>query len=332
MDKPNNELVTVIEQAGLDEPKAATLYAGFNGIYQQASVLVADAKNIAVTEESDVEGMTRAREVRLALKRLRVEAEELRKTSKEGIVREGKAIDGVANILKAMIVPAEEWLEQQEKFAEIARAKREQEVYDERVRELSPFVGLSVAHYNLREMTEDEYATVLSDAKANHQRWLDEEAALEKERIEREKEEERKRALLAEENKRLKAEAEEREKKIAAERALATKQAEKERLERDRKQKELEAKATAEREAREKVEREMREREEAEAKAREEAQAQALAAEMAPDKVKLAELAEAIRSFPMPTMKTKKTQAVILKIESVLLDASQEIKRMIATL
>jgi hypothetical protein len=38
---------------------------------------------------------------------------------KEQALREGKAVDGIANVLKALIVPLEEHLDKQERFVEI---------------------------------------------------------------------------------------------------------------------------------------------------------------------------------------------------------------------
>lgn len=245
----SNELVQLVEQSGLEPNKADILKKKFNDFFDIAGEWEARAKAIVVTAESQTAVMKMAREGRLFLRSKRIEVENTRKELKEQIVREGKAIDGIANVLKALIVPIEEHLDAQEHFVENKRKAEEEQ------RRLE-------AEKLLREKEERERL----EREAEQVRIREENERLRKEAEAREK-------AMAEE--RAKAEAEARkereahERKLAAERKKAEEQARKER-------EAAEAKAAAERAEHEKALAEERKRAAAEAeKARKEAEAKA---------------------------------------------------------
>ena len=68
--------------------------------------------------------MKLARVGRLFLMKKRTAIETVRKELKEQALREGKAIDGIANVLKALIIPIEEYLKKQEDFVVLKEAAR----------------------------------------------------------------------------------------------------------------------------------------------------------------------------------------------------------------
>ena len=113
-----NQLVTIVEQSGLETTKAQIILAQFQGYFNMASEWEAKAKRIVVTTADQVADMAEARAGRLYLREKRLAVERTRKDLKEQALREGKAIDGLANVLKALIVPIEEYLDQQEHFVE----------------------------------------------------------------------------------------------------------------------------------------------------------------------------------------------------------------------
>lgn len=113
-----NQLVTIVEQSGLETTKAQIILAQFQGYFNMASEWEAKAKRIVVTTADQVADMAEARAGRLYLREKRLAVERTRKELKEQALREGKAIDGLANVLKALIVPIEEYLDQQEHFVE----------------------------------------------------------------------------------------------------------------------------------------------------------------------------------------------------------------------
>jgi len=225
----NKSLQVIVQESGLEPTKAQVLLDNFSGYFELASEWEQKAKMLVVTNESQVAEMKMAREGRLFLRSKRVEVENSRKKLKEQALREGKAIDGIANVLKAVIVPIEEYLDEQEHFVE-NKQKAEAEA-----RQLE-------AEKLLREKEERER--------------LEKEA--EERRIRAENERLKKEAEVREAA--AKKEREEAERKLAEERKQAAAEAEKTR-------REAEAKLQAEREANEKARAEERKKVEAEREA-----------------------------------------------------------------
>lgn len=168
------ELAVVGKENQLEVSKVEGLLQQFGQPFLEARQLAAGYAKLVVTDENDTEGMKKARDLRLQLRQVRINAENTRKQLKEDSLREGKAIDGMANIIKAIIVPAEQHLEQQEKFAETLAAERKATRKAERTHELSQYMD-NVFIFNLEEMDDDQYAQVLEDAKA---KWESKQAAI----------------------------------------------------------------------------------------------------------------------------------------------------------
>lgn len=230
-------LQVIVKESGLEPTKAQVLLENFSGYFELAADWEKKAKAIVVTDEAQVAEMKMAREGRLFLRSKRLEVENTRKALKEQSLREGKAIDGIANVLKAVIVPIEEYLDDQEKFVE-KKQKAEAEA-----RQLE-------AEKLLREKEEKERL----EREAEERRIRAENERLQKEATEREAQAQKEREaaarkLEAERKKaeaKLKAEREAREKELAVERAKAEANAEKIRKEAE----ERAAKERAEYEAR----------------------------------------------------------------------------------
>lgn len=124
----DNQLEVIIKESGLEQTKAQYILENFQSYFQLASEWEAKAKMIVVTRPDQKADMEMARVGRLMLKEKRVALENSRKKLKEEALREGKAIDGIANVLKALIVPIEEYLDQQEHFVEIQEEKKKETV------------------------------------------------------------------------------------------------------------------------------------------------------------------------------------------------------------
>ncbi len=115
----NNQLEIIIKDSGLDTTKARYILDKFQDSFELADHWTKIAKTIVVTGDDQKEMMQKAREGRLALRDKRLQIEKSRKELKEQALREGKAIDGIANVLKALFAPLEEYLDSQERFTEI---------------------------------------------------------------------------------------------------------------------------------------------------------------------------------------------------------------------
>ncbi len=125
--EPNkpNQLEIIVKDSGLEQTKAEVILHKFQNYFEMASEWERKARQIVVTDERQEFEIGQARAGRLLLKKKRLEIENTRKDMKEDALREGKAIDGIANVLKALIVPIEDYLEKQEMFAENKKKERE---------------------------------------------------------------------------------------------------------------------------------------------------------------------------------------------------------------
>lgn len=129
-----NKLEIVVQQSGLEKTKADIILAKFQDYFKLASEWETKAKNIKVTDASQTADMAMAKTGRLFLREKRIAIEKVRKDLKEQSLREGKAIDGIANVLKALIVPIETHLKTQEDFVKIQEAAAAEADRIERVR------------------------------------------------------------------------------------------------------------------------------------------------------------------------------------------------------
>jgi len=190
-----NELTLVAKQAGLEQSKVETLMQNFSGYFIEAKKIAKESKEIMVSDESQVDQMQKAREFRLKLKELRVKAEKTKIELKEQSLREGNAIQGVFNIIKALIIPVEGYLEKQEKFAEIKEAERRASLLNERTEELSMYVS-DVSLYNLESMSDEVFANLLAGCKMNWEKARKEYAQAEVERLKKEKDDAEKQKMI----------------------------------------------------------------------------------------------------------------------------------------
>jgi len=210
-----NQLMVIVKESGLEKNKANFILEQFQDYFKIAAEWEEKAKTLVVTNESQVAEMKMAKTGRLFLREKRIAVEKARKNLKEQALREGKAIDGIANVLKALIVPIEEYLDKQEKFVEIqaeikAEAKRieeekqlaEQEriAEEERIKEQE---RIRVENERLKKEAETREKHIAEERKihdeilAKERAKADEErkASEEKARLEREKQDK----ILAEE-------------------------------------------------------------------------------------------------------------------------------------
>lgn len=153
---PANALVKIVGDSGLEQTKAQYILEKFQDHFKIAADWESKAKTIVVTSEAQTAEMKMAREGRLFLKQKRIEIEKSRKELKEQSLREGKAIDGIANVLKALIEPTEEYLERQEKFVELRIEKEKNELMRKRFAQLQPY-GEDLSAYDFGNMSTEQF-------------------------------------------------------------------------------------------------------------------------------------------------------------------------------
>ena len=254
----DREIVTVLEHSGLERSQAQEVMEGFKIFFEEVKSFENKAKAILITDATQVAEMKEARTIRLELKNIRVNAEKVRKERKEFFLRGGKAIDGLANVLKALIVPLEEHLDKQENYPERMEGERKDKVNQERILALQPFVQ-DILVYNLRDMTDGAFEVLLKTSQAAFQAQKDAERVAEEERKASEEAKRLEDERVREENAKLKVDAEAREKAHAEEREKA-----------EAERKSIEEARQKEAEAREKAEAELRKKNEAEERAKQE--------------------------------------------------------------
>lgn len=291
-----DELAVVLSQNGLSAEKESSLLAVFAPMFQQAETLASEAALIKVKDADDKKSMEAAREMRLKLRKVRVTVENNRKSLKEDSLRKGKAIDGMANIVKFLVEPIEERLQAEEDFVERQLAERKAALVEDRLKMLTPYCNGVDMSSGIGDMSEDVFQATLTGLKLQHQQRIEAQQKAEAERIAKEN-------ALRIENERLRKESEAREKahKEAEAKAKAEREA-------------IQAKADAERKAREKAEKELADKEAAEAKRIADEKKAAAKAAKAPDAAKLKAFAGSIELLNVPEMSTDEGKAIAKKI------------------
>ena len=210
----DNRLAVIVRDSDLDSTKAAILLENFKDYFQIAKEWEVKARAIVVTDVGQKTEMEMARVGRLFLREKRIAIEKTRKELKEQSLREGKAIDGIANVLKAVIVPIEEYLNSQEKFAEIKakeeadRIRAEMEAKAEQER-----IAREEAERAEQQRIREENERLRKEAEAAEAIRVAREKEIEKERIKIEQEKAAREKEIEDERRRI---AEEREAEKAA--------------------------------------------------------------------------------------------------------------------
>lgn len=256
------ELTQEIKQYELSENKASQLESTFLPMLDMLKPMEEDFNSIVADAENgiDEEITARAKRLRLDIGKVRIETEKKRKAEKNESLRLGKAIDGIANVVKYAVSSKEEKLKEIETHLERIEAERLKRLGDERLDLVSKYIDTELmVGTKLAEMDQDVFEAYLLTKKTAFESAIAEEKARaeaeEKAKLEREAEEKR----IREENVKLKAEAE----KAEAERVKREEAEAKQRAEAEAKEKAIqEEKAKAERKAeREKLAKEKAKRE-----------------------------------------------------------------------
>ena len=284
----NNELATVAFQNGLEKSKVEILLTNFAGYFEEAKQIVNTAKTIKVTDATQKAEMELARQSRLELRTLRGKVEDTRVKLKEQSLREGRAIDGVSNLIKALVIPVEEELEKQEKFVQMKEEARVRKMYED----LAPFVD-NINVFNLKDMSDEAFANLLKEAIVAKNLRIEADRKADEERIAKEK-----------------IEKEEREKLRLENEALAKKNAEAERILAEERKKQADAMAEKKRQIDELELKAKKDKEAQEAKIKAEADEKRKLS-LAPDKDKLIKFSEIIAMIELPEVASPEAKTIL---------------------
>lgn len=318
----NNQLQVILDEKRLTDEHKKQVLEAFGAPFEQAGEILKDYIDkdgqlslsdnaIKVTSEDDFTTMAEAREKRIILKKVRTGVENKRKELGGSYYETYKAINDIASTIKDPIKPVEEYLETQEKFAELKEAERAAKIKAERLEKLAEYTD-DVSLYNYEAMTDEQFDNLIASLKAQREAESAAAKKAEEDRLAAEEAERKHRAEIEAENARLKAEADKREKQAAAERERLEKENEK-RLAAER------AKADEERQKREAIEADQRAQAEAEARKKAEAEEAERQALLAPDKEKIVSFANALSVLrtQAPTVKTKEAQELLSQVDTV---------------
>lgn len=261
MSEYSTELAPLLDQSGLEVEKRNEIGETLGRFFAKASEWSEKINTIVVTDPTDTITMNMAREGRLGLRAMRLEAEKLVKEKRASVQQamsaytlEDKLWLKSGQMMELTFKHLEGQLENQEKFAERFEADRRAKLKADRLAILAP-LGYFDGN-GLDFMTDVAFDALIGGLKAKIQADKEEAERIEAERIAKENAEREERARIAAENARLKAEAEAKEKELAIERARV--EAERQRAEKERREAEekanrerleAEAKAKAERDA-----------------------------------------------------------------------------------
>lgn len=323
------ELLVIVKESGMTSAAQDIIVSHFEPFFLKAKEWNEKAKELVVTDETQTDLMKEARTSRLALREIRINADKTRKSLKEDSLRYGKAVQSIYNMIETLIVPTEEHLEKQEKFAEVQELKRVNALRSERQTLLMPYVGYYIQNTDLGYVNESDFEMILKSAK-----YMKKEAEDAEERKMWEQQEEQKRreeeaekmrlereVMLAESN-RLKAEMAEKERAMAEERMKLEQEAQAERLrieqeaqaERDK----IEMKLRAERIAKGKLEKELQAKREQEEAERLEAERLEEIELSNKDADKIEKLIYDIKSIKLPQVKSKKSKKIVSDVTILL--------------
>jgi len=265
MDQEQNKLVVILSESGLDRSRAQFILAEFQEAFADVAEWEQKAKEIIVTDETQVDDIEQAEKGYKILKKIRTGLEKSRVQMKKDPLNECRVIDGLAKTLTGLVQPVEDYLEKQAKFVEIKRKA----ALDARQREM------------IRRMNEEdlELSRIEGERKAkleeDNERLRKEAAARDKEAA---AEKQKATALILEEKRRNAEKERELEEKATKEREASEKASREAQEKADSEKRAIEEKARKEREEAEemarslreiaeaKLEKERREREELQAK------------------------------------------------------------------
>lgn len=263
------------------------IQAHFLDFERQAGEWMTKAKTIKVTDASQIVLMKNAREARLALRTIRTDVDKKHRELKEGALREGQMLDKVKRTLVGLIEPIEEYLLEQEKFAEVQEEKKRIEIRRVRVEQLRPYVdAVTAMSFPLADMSEDAFGNMLNGYKLAKDAKEMEAKAQQTLREDQQQRDESERKRLAAENEKLRKEKEQQEAKLKKERE------ERQKLEREAEAKRLE-----------------------DEQAKKQEQAAKRKAARQPDKEKLQTLAVTLQNFNFPKMSTEDGEAVMTDVK-----------------
>lgn len=184
VDKKELISITSPELSAIEPSKAVQIKAVFDTIAD--TIQCFEGRYNAIITEADgpitKEITAKAKSLRLEISKVRITTEKTRKAQKEEYLRAGKAIDGVANIVKWAITDKEEALKRIEIYFEQIEKERLEKLQADRVEALSQYLP-DAAERCLSTMEDDVWQAYLGAKKKEYEDKIAAEEAARKERV-----------------------------------------------------------------------------------------------------------------------------------------------------
>lgn len=184
-----NELITLesTELQGIELSKAQQIKAVFDPMSKMLLDFESDFNSVVEESQKEItkELCAKAKRLRIDIGKVRIATEKTRKDQKEEYILAGKAIDGVANIVKWAVTDKEEKLEAIEKHFEIIEQQRIEKLHKVRAEELSKYVEDIPS--DLGTMKDDVWQAYIDTKKRQYEEKAEAEKKAEAQRIENER-------------------------------------------------------------------------------------------------------------------------------------------------
>lgn len=158
--KPEALLLEVVTKNKIAGPDLVVLQTTFSPMLAEVEKWAAMARMIKITDATQTREMKLAKDTRLALREIRVNADKKRIALKANAMRYGRAVDGAYAIVEFITKETEAHLLEQEKFAERLEEQRVAKLKLEREELLKPY-NVDTSLYQLGLMPPDAFASLL---------------------------------------------------------------------------------------------------------------------------------------------------------------------------
>lgn len=184
--------VITSELSGLTKQSQSEIKEAFSDYFSQLDEWSDKCKELVVTSEDQVDLMQDARQARLALVKVRTEADRKRKDLKADALQYGRAVQAVYNLIADKIKPMELHLKEQEKFLERIEEQKRKELHEKRYKEIEKYKGYFQEDHDFAQYPEDVWEGFVVALKQRYERAKE---------LERKKEEEARREAEARDRK-----------------------------------------------------------------------------------------------------------------------------------
>ncbi len=192
--KPSEGLEILIETSGLEKSKATQITESLATFFAKAAEWDSMIETIVITSPEETGKMKMAKEGRLTLKNMRLEAEKIVKAKREEVkflmanyVLEDKLWLRAGQMMEATFKNLETRLEEKEKFKERWEAQERERIKNERLAVLLPLGFQYDNGFDLGTMDDTMFQSLKLGLETAAKQKQEEEARLERERIEKEK-------------------------------------------------------------------------------------------------------------------------------------------------